>query len=553
MKNTRTIGWVALVGLASTPALGGCDLVAGIGEYCEVGVDPGCGTGGTAGSGGGGTGGTTSPTGGGGSGGAATCSPGGAMQACYGGPDGSKDIGVCKGGMQTCQADGTWGPCDGEVVPASETCASTDDEDCDGKECALWSKIFGDSANQAILDVKVNPAGDLLVFGFFTGEMTGLMPPLVSAGSNDLFLMKMSPAGEVLWARSWGDVGDQSAGAMAIDAGGNIVLAGSFQGGIDFGPGNVLLTVGSDDIYVAKLDGDGNTIWAKQYGDDKSQIGRDVAVTPLGDICVVGAFAGVTNFGDTDVMSSGLNDAFIVKLAGNGSLLWKRIVGDAMVQTAAAIAVDSLGDAVVTGFYQGSVTFGDTMLSNPGDIFVTKLGTDGAFLWAKSLSVLDAQPQPSGDGGVWLSGSVAVPVNFGGGQLTPAGLYDVYLAKLDSNGSYVNAKLFGGGGAEGTTDISVDEAGSVLIAVQGDGGIDFGDGPLLSSGENDVFVARFDDAFGLEWARKFGDSMAQSFGKLAGGAGGHAYLGCKVSGTINFGAGDLSSMGNDVAIARLAP
>src|SRR4051812_49352516 len=90
----------------SCMTLAACDLVAGIGTYCEVGVDPGCGTGGTAGNGGTTAGG--GGTGGGGAGGATgmVCVPD-EMQGCYSGPAGTKNIGNCKAGQALCNGEGT--------------------------------------------------------------------------------------------------------------------------------------------------------------------------------------------------------------------------------------------------------------------------------------------------------------------------------------------------------------------------------------------------------------------------------------------------------------
>ncbi|MEZ4315788.1 MAG: hypothetical protein R3F14_47835, partial [Polyangiaceae bacterium] len=214
MKRIQRLFSAGLTGVCGLFLLGGCDLVAGIGVYCVIDKDPGCGAGGAGGIGGaggttteGGSAGTTSSiqTGGGGSGGAEECEPVGAMEACYTGAAGTEGVGACKGGMRTCQASGTWGACDGEVVPVAETCLSTEDEDCDGSECALWSAIFGDAALQRPLDMAIDPGGNVLLLGTFQGDMQVDSTLLSSKGSNDLFLIKLTPTGTVAWARSFGD------------------------------------------------------------------------------------------------------------------------------------------------------------------------------------------------------------------------------------------------------------------------------------------------------------------------------------------------------------
>ncbi len=209
--------------------------------------------------------------------------------------------------------------------------------------------------------------------------------PLVSAGGNDLFLLKLKANGDVAWAKRWGDMENQLLGSVAVDPSDNIIISGGFAGALDFGPGNNLVSMGEDDIYVAKLQPDGTTSWAKQFGDDKAQAARGIAVTDLGEVVIAGVFSGVVNFGDGNVMSAGVSDIFVTKLANSGALTWKRVVGSAMAETVNDMAVDSEGNIVITGYYQGSITFGSTMLSNAGEQFVAKMTSSGADVWAKSF------------------------------------------------------------------------------------------------------------------------------------------------------------------------
>ncbi|MEZ4307359.1 MAG: hypothetical protein R3F14_04850 [Polyangiaceae bacterium] len=113
---------------------------------------------------------------------------------------------------------------------------STEDEDCDESECALWSAIFGDAALQRPLDMAIDPGGNVLLYTF-QGDMQVDSTLLSSKGSNDLFLIKLTPTGTVAWARSFGDGAYQGTGSLAVDSNANILLGGSFEGTIDFGCG----------------------------------------------------------------------------------------------------------------------------------------------------------------------------------------------------------------------------------------------------------------------------------------------------------------------------
>lgn len=275
----------------------------------------------------------------------------------------------------------------------------------------------------------------------------------------------------------------------------------------------------------------------------------------LGDIVVVGGFAGTVIFGDGDVSAAGVNvnDAFIMKIAGNGAFSWKRTMGDAMNQIADSVSVNTGGDIIVTGGYQGSIVFGGTTLSSAGQRFVATLSAAGGVTkWAKSFPIASSGTIAAGDGTWWLTGSVIDPVDFGGGILTPGGGGDIFVAKLDSNGAYVDAKRFGGSGSESISGITVDSAGDLVFTGMTNSGVDFGAGPLISAGSNDMLVAGLHNNLDLAWARRFGDDQQQGFGHVATDAADFIYLGGQMSGVVDR-AGAKTSNGSDVVVAKLAP
>ena len=102
---------------------------------------------------------------------ACSCKPG-AQKACYDGPDGTEDVGVCKSGVKTCAADGkSWSACDGQVLPKPEDCNSRGDEDCDGTACsdAIWNRVI-DSTSTNIAGVAIDDAGNTFLIGEFAGS-----------------------------------------------------------------------------------------------------------------------------------------------------------------------------------------------------------------------------------------------------------------------------------------------------------------------------------------------------------------------------------------------
>jgi hypothetical protein len=102
---------------------------------------------------------------------------------------------------------------------------------------------------------------------------------VTSAGGADIFVTKLDAAGDLLWKKTTGDGTDQQLYAMAVDAAGDIVVAGDFTGTIDFGAG-ALTSAGAADVYVAKLDPSGNALWSKRAGDALPQNAHALATDP---------------------------------------------------------------------------------------------------------------------------------------------------------------------------------------------------------------------------------------------------------------------------------
>lgn len=570
MRTNRFIGVAGILGAAVLALSGGCDLVAGIGEYCVEGVDPGCGTGGDGGTAGtststGGTGqGGTTADGGGGAGGSPPCTPQ-SIQDCYDGPAGTVGVGVCTAGQQTCMDDGTWGPCEGQVLQGTETCASDDDEDCDGNECAIWSQIFGDSGNQSPLDVEVDGNGNVVLVSFFTGDVTIGNQTFSAGASNNLLLIKLDPAGGLLWGKSLGDSADQSSAVLAVDPANNIILAGDFKGEIDFGGGNGIMSsdAASTDIFIAKFDPAGSHLWSHSYGGPGEQELEGIAVDQFGDIAVVGAFKGTMDLGKGALTSPGSGyDIFVAKLAANGTTSWSKRYGDPASQFARHVAIGPSSAVYVAGVFGGTLDLGDggqtDDTSGGMDVFLAKFDASSGNLLSKKILPSSTLIVPLAwavdeNENVILAASFDDQFDLGGVSYSPMGGSDVFVAEYGSSWSILWSHRLGGGANEGSATVAITPGGDLTLAMMSNGGVDFGGGALFTSGSSDVFVARFTTTGQHVWSRRFGDDDFQGFPKIAHSKDGSLALACKANGTFSFGAEELVSQGDDIVITRLAP
>ncbi len=235
-----------------------------------------------------------------------------------------------------------------------------------------------------------------------------------------------------LWARRFGGFDDDGGNAVAVDANGDVTVAGYFQGTADFG-GGALTSAGGLDIFVAKYSGaDGSHLWSHRFGSLSIDGGEAVAVDAKGDLTVVGGVDGAADFGGVGV------DLFVAKYSGaDGSHLRSRTFGGLGLIQAFSMSLDASGDVTVAGFFQGTADFGGGALTSAGDwdIFVAKYsGADGSHLWSQRFGGLSRDVAESV--AVYTNGDVAVTgrfngtADFGGDILSSVGSNDVFLLKL---------------------------------------------------------------------------------------------------------------------------
>jgi hypothetical protein len=152
--------------------------------------------------------------------------------------------------------------------------------------------------------------------------------PLTNAGGNDVFVAKLDGAGNHLWSRRFGDSLNQVGADVKVDASGDIYVTGWFEGTVDFG-GGALTSAGGYDVFIAKFDEDGNHVWSQRFGDASEQYGNNrVAVDASGNIIVMGRFGGNVNFGGRTLTSLGSYDIFVAKFNGGGSHVWSQRFGN---------------------------------------------------------------------------------------------------------------------------------------------------------------------------------------------------------------------------------
>jgi hypothetical protein len=248
-----------------------------------------------------------------------------------------------------------------------------------------WAKMFGGPGGINPFSVSVDSKNNIVLSGYFEQSVSFGGPALTSQGGDDIFVVKLDPAGNYLWGKSFGDAQNQEGAYSVVDAMDNILLAGDFPGTINLG-GQTLTSAGSTDLFAAKLDSSGNHIWSKRFGDASPQVSTGISLDPKGQPVLTGTFAGTVDFGGSTFTSSGGpvmgSDIFLAKFDTAGNHIWSRTFGSAAGQSTTNIALDKTGAAWLAGYFNGTLNFGTsaaTALTNPGmtgtDIFLAKLRT----------------------------------------------------------------------------------------------------------------------------------------------------------------------------------
>jgi hypothetical protein len=241
----------------------------------------------------------------------------------------------------------------------------------------LWSKTFGDKEEQFGADMTVDSAGNVVVTGTFTSTLDFGGGALVASGTdNDIFVAKLDVKGDQVWSKRFGDMNDQFGAGVAVDGADDVLLTGSFTGSVNFGGKTIDAVDVGTDIFVAKFDASGKALWSEAFGSAGDQDGKSIVVDRVGNVLVAGSFTGTVNFGGGPlaVAAGTFMNTFLVKLDANGGHQWSKRFGDVGYVAEASVAVSASNDVVIAGYFAGAVNFGlDPFVSEGGnDVFVAK-------------------------------------------------------------------------------------------------------------------------------------------------------------------------------------
>ena len=426
-----------------------------------------------------------------------------------------------------------------------------------------WARSLGGTGIDRAFSVATDQEGNVYSTGFFSntadfdpgeGEVN-----LTSAGDYDVYVLKWSPSGELIWAFSFGADARDFGLAISLDGDGNVICAGNYGSTVDFDPGPDTFELssagGSRDIFVLKLNSQGEFIWAESLGGAAQEDGRCMTTDEFGNIYISGLFQGVTDMDpgeeDFNLSSSGGQDVFITKLDSNGDFVWSKQMSGTGNERGFAIDVDPFENVYLTGQFNGTVDFDPgvanyDLTSSAHDAFIAKLNVDGDFEWAKQIGgIQDDQGQGiavNDAGEVYALGNFQNTVDIDPGVdeeiVSSAGSYDSFVLKLDAAGETIWTQTFGGASVELSRSLVLDSDENVYISGQFANFTDLDPGEevfeLISNGSYDSFVSMLNSDGVFQWGIHMGGPGADDSKSVAVDNGGNVYSGGGFLGTADF-------------------
>lgn len=366
----------------------------------------------------------------------------------------------------------------------------------DDAGATVWSLAISASNEIVLRDVAIDDEHDIIVGGYFDGTIDVGGEVLAANGLSDLLVVKLAPDGTVLLTKQFGDGSLQAVYSVATDSDRNIVLGGYFTGNLDFGSGNLPRWNGSD-AFVAKLDPAGNHLWSRSGGANGNDAVSAVAVVGDSDeavLHVAGSFQSQIDFGSGTLNGVESRDAVVAELDELGTASWQVGLLGAGEQHATAVSPSAHG-LLVGGLMQSDALLVDTPLTSAGmfDVWAARLDDNGAVKWAARFGTGtdDTLGGLAADlaGNTILTGSFVDGIDFGGEMLAGAGGDDVFVAKIAAGGEHLWSQRFGFANDQLGRAVAVDTSGAILVAGEFRDSIRF-DEQLTSTGETDIFVVK---------------------------------------------------------------
>jgi gliding motility-associated-like protein len=410
-----------------------------------------------------------------------------------------------------------------------------------------WLVSGGGLKSDKATTIVVDDAGNSYVTGYYNeqAQFGSFDTGFSFSSSKEVYVAKIDPSGNYLWVKNGLNYYDDRGLGLCLDPAGNVYVTGTCWGSLDWGTlsGGA---GGTDQIFVVKMDNNGNEIWMKNAGNPDGSVsfstnenglpqtlyqddhGQDLASDSQGNIYVTGFLSNIdTN--PHDAFFDGItvplipedSIAFLAKLDNGGNWLWVETFQGIYQHRDNAVAVDDDDNVYVTGGFVGTKDFGTTTLTSFGkeDIYVIKYDAAGTFQWVTQAGSIGESDRGDGitygnDGHMYITGEFRGFAAFGTDTLNNYGGdqsdKDCFVAKISKDGVWKWANKAGSSkNSDRGTGICANTSGNIFVSGQFSGEAKFkGSEIVLDAGADSVqaFVAAIDTLGNWRWAKAGGGS-----------------------------------------------
>lgn len=389
-----------------------------------------------------------------------------------------------------------------------------------------WAKSIGGTGNERANSITTDKAGNIILVGRFQSPSIQLDKLTLTKNTEDpaevadIFVLKLDPYGNALWALSAGGKGDDHATSCVTDEAGNIYVVGWFESKtLQFG--DITLTNKTEkgsDMYVAKFSPAGSCMWANNAGGEGGNGDYSTITLDNAQNVVISGIAGlVMDFGGGQKFTHEKGGMYVAKYTNTGQLLWaKSPQGRGEAQ---GVGTDPDGNIFIGGFFVPTISFDELVLHSKtqthGDAFVAKYSPEGKIMWARNFGgdedeIASCETDPYGN--VYLAGlffSKSIPTK--DKSLTNNGLINAFIAKYDKAGELLWTKAAGGNNGEAPAtafrEFHVDERGNAFCTGSNWSAFTFAGKPIKTvAGSEDILLLKYDQDGNELWGLDYGGS-----------------------------------------------
>lgn len=432
----------------------------------------------------------------------------------------------------------------------------------------IGGNLSSSDQDQTIVKIKEDANGNIYATGLFSGKVDFdpsanskyLESKNTSAINNNSFLAKYNASGALLWVNAIEGTGDIQVKGLSIDENNNPVITGMFFEDIsDYNPDpsitESLTATGGYGSFVIKYDEQGNSTMAfKLTAGNRDVKAEDVSTDANNNIFITGTFESNTDFdpsANTTILSPEvLRDGFLAKYDANGNFNWVNALKSSRSANPKELEINSVGDAIVIGdfenrFYPNQADTANVKFDTEGrnDAFITKFDNQGNYQWVQIIGgdnydFADKLALGSNNE-IFILGRYRNTVNFTPSiSKTANGVYDNFLAKLSSNGSFEWVNSYGSASSEASYALCVDDNNNTYISILAYGNIDIDPNPsndeIINYSINEIssIIASYDANGSFVFGKKLGGKFTYANDMLANDT--KLYLGGQFETNSNF-------------------